>query len=153
MKLKRRIGIGLAVAAATYCVLAYIFMWWPVVTYHDYRTGGSPCINNLTQIDAAIHQWALENNKHDGDAVTFAEIKPYLKLDASGEIPSCPSGGKYSVSIVGQAAICSLGTTTHITNKLIRVRVGYFHWTWSDWSCWNFGSYHRAVTTVITNKP
>jgi hypothetical protein len=26
MKLKRRMGIGLAVAAATYCVLAYIFV-------------------------------------------------------------------------------------------------------------------------------
>src|SRR5580692_5144204 len=46
----------------------------------------NPCLNNLRQIDAAKNQWALENGKHDGDAVTENDIKPFIKLDASGNL-------------------------------------------------------------------
>jgi len=50
------------------------------------------CINNLRQIDAAIQQWALENNQGVGAAVTAANITPYLGRGASGSIASvfCP---------------------------------------------------------------
>jgi prepilin-type N-terminal cleavage/methylation domain-containing protein len=46
------------------------------------------CINNMRQIDSAIQQWALENNKKNGDSVTMDNIKDYLK---NGE-PHCPAG-------------------------------------------------------------
>jgi hypothetical protein len=59
------------------------------------------CINNLRQIDAAINEWALETGKSLGAIPTMADIKPYIKLTADGEIPSCPSGGTYSLHPVG----------------------------------------------------
>ncbi len=66
------------------------------------------CINNLRQIDAAKNQYALENRKTTGDAVTEADIKPYIKLDADGNLPKCPSGGKYTIGKVGETPTCSI---------------------------------------------
>jgi outer membrane lipoprotein-sorting protein len=66
------------------------------------------CINNLRQIDGAKNQWALEKGKKNGDAVTEADIKPYIKLDASGNLPKCPAGGKYTIGKVGELPTCSI---------------------------------------------
>jgi outer membrane lipoprotein-sorting protein len=65
------------------------------------------CINNLRQIDAAKNQWALENNKKAGTIVTEDDIKPYIKLDADGNLPKCPSGGTYTIGKVGEKPTCS----------------------------------------------
>jgi hypothetical protein len=69
------------------------------------------CINNLRQIDAAKNEWALENNKTNGTPVTVADIKPFIKLDAGGNLPKCPAGGTYTIGVVGEPPTCSLGTT------------------------------------------
>jgi hypothetical protein len=69
------------------------------------------CINNLRQIDGAKNEWALENNKTNGTPVTVADIKPYIKPDASGNLPKCPAGGTYTIGVVGEPPTCSLGTT------------------------------------------
>lgn len=123
MKLKRRIGIGLAVAAVTYCVLAYIFMWPPVVTNYylwHHRSHANECVNNLIQINAAKNEWAIENGKHAGDKVTFQDITPFLK---NNKIPSCHLNGKYNITTVGEPSICSIGTNnTHG----MRIRYGHF---------------------------
>ena len=66
------------------------------------------CINNLRQIDAAKEQWALENGKKAGDVVTEADIKPYIKLDANGNLPKCPAGGTYTIGNVGEKPTCSI---------------------------------------------
>ncbi|HZL12701.1 MAG TPA: hypothetical protein VFC85_01025 [Verrucomicrobiae bacterium] len=66
------------------------------------------CINNLRQIDAAKNQWALENNKTAGAIPTAQDIAPYLKLDANGNIPGCPSGGVYTLGAVGVLPTCSI---------------------------------------------
>ena len=66
------------------------------------------CINNLRQIDAAKQEWALEKGKANGTPVTEDDIKPYLKLDASGNIPKCPAGGKYTIGKVGELPTCSI---------------------------------------------
>ena len=66
------------------------------------------CINNLRQIDAAKQQWALEKGKKVGDPVTEADIKPYIKLDANGNLPKCPAGGKYTIGKVGETPTCSI---------------------------------------------
>lgn len=66
------------------------------------------CINNLRQIDAAKNQWALEQRKKNGDMVTEADITPYIKLDASGNLPKCPAGGKYAIGRVGTTPTCSI---------------------------------------------
>jgi outer membrane lipoprotein-sorting protein len=66
------------------------------------------CINNLRQIDAAINEWALEKGKANGTVVTEADIKPYIKLDASGNFPKCPAGGTYTLGKVGGHPTCSI---------------------------------------------
>jgi hypothetical protein len=72
------------------------------------RAQQNACINNLRQIDAAENQWALENHKKTGDPVTEADIKPYIKLDANGNLPKCPAGGKYTLGKLGETPTCSI---------------------------------------------
>jgi hypothetical protein len=81
------------------------------------------CINNMRRIDAAKIEWALEHNAKTNDIVTVSDIKPYLehdldphgkpylKLDAKGNLPKCPSGGTYTIGKVGEPPTCSFGTT------------------------------------------
>jgi len=78
------------------------------------------CINNLRQIDAAKNEWALEHNAKSNDIVTIKDIRPYIerernnpyiKLDAKGNLPKCPSGGTYTIGKVGEPPTCSVGTT------------------------------------------
>ena len=64
------------------------------------------CINNLRQIDAAKNEFALEKGKANGYVVTEDDIKPYIKLDADGNLPKCPSGGKYTIGKVGENPTC-----------------------------------------------
>jgi len=70
------------------------------------------CINNLRQIDAAVQQWALENGKTSGDAVTLANVQPYIKLNSAGSIPSCPANGTYAVDFVTNSPTCTQSTLT-----------------------------------------
>jgi chromosome segregation ATPase len=62
------------------------------------------CINNLRQIDGAIHQWALENNKPAGARVTIADINPYLRTKPI----TCPASGVYTLTTVGIPPTCSI---------------------------------------------
>jgi prepilin-type N-terminal cleavage/methylation domain-containing protein len=66
------------------------------------------CINNLRQIDGAIQQWALENQKQGSDTVTTANITPYLK---SNLMPTEPAGGSYTIVDVQTTPACSLAAT------------------------------------------
>jgi outer membrane lipoprotein-sorting protein len=66
------------------------------------------CINNLRQIDGAKNEFALEKGKAIGTPVTEADIKPYIKLDANGNLPKCPAGGKYTIGKVGELPTCSI---------------------------------------------
>ena len=65
------------------------------------------CINNLRQIDGAKEQWALENKKSAGSAITQSEVDGYIK----GGTPKCPGGGTYDYKAVDTAPECSLKTT------------------------------------------
>ena len=73
------------------------------------------CINNLRQIDSAVNQFALENHKKTGDAAPSltSDLTPYIKLNASGSIPTCPAGGNYTVNTIGgiPQETCDLGNT------------------------------------------
>ena len=66
------------------------------------------CINNLRQIDGAVQQWALENNKSASATVTSANCQPYLGRGSSGQWPTCPAGGSYTVSTVNAKPTCSI---------------------------------------------
>lgn len=66
------------------------------------------CVANLKQIDASIEQWAMDNKKAGGDAVTIPDLtggaEPYLT-----STPACPSGGTYAVTTVNGNPTCSIG--------------------------------------------
>ena len=66
------------------------------------------CINNLRQMDGAKDQWAIENNKVDGDAVGTADISPYIK----GGMPACPAAGSYAVTFVSADPTCTIAGHT-----------------------------------------
>lgn len=61
------------------------------------------CIANMTKMQEAKEQWAMENKKSSGDAVTSSDLVPgYLK-----SFMSCPSGGTYTIGSVGTNVSCS----------------------------------------------
>ena len=68
------------------------------------------CINNLRQIEAAKHQWALENKKLDTDEPTTTEAGNYVKNNI---YPSCPASGVYTIGTVGTDVTCNLTTIGH----------------------------------------
>src|SRR4030088_70441 len=53
------------------------------------------CINNLRQLDGAVQKYALEKNLQSSSTYTLSVLKPYIKLDSTSSIPSCPAGGTY----------------------------------------------------------
>jgi len=51
----------------------------------------------------------LEHNLTNGDRINFPnDLTPYIKLNKEGKIPSCPSGGTYTLKKVGDNPTCSL---------------------------------------------
>src|SRR6266516_4408776 len=63
------------------------------------------CMNNLRIIEGAKDQWALENKKGVGDAMSAQDILPYLKNNA---LPACPQGGVYTLNALGAVPTCSM---------------------------------------------
>ena len=64
------------------------------------------CIQNLNQIESAKQQWALERGMTDGDIVVMSDIcgpALYIKQE-----PLCPSGGVYSIDVIGIVATCTM---------------------------------------------
>jgi prepilin-type N-terminal cleavage/methylation domain-containing protein len=51
------------------------------------------CLSNLRQIDAAVQEWALENNQPPGSPVTVANITPYLARATAASVNAvhCPA--------------------------------------------------------------
>ena len=74
------------------------------------------CINNLSQIDGAKQQWALDKKKQPTDTPTAQELDAYLHQ--SFTTLKCPAGGVYTINAVGEKPACSIphheltGTTT-----------------------------------------
>jgi prepilin-type N-terminal cleavage/methylation domain-containing protein len=70
------------------------------------------CINNLRQIDAAANQFALEQHKTTGGAISYPnDLTPYIKLNVVSSIPGCPAGGTYTEAVIGTSPTCSLANT------------------------------------------
>lgn len=63
------------------------------------------CKWSLGSIDEAKKQWALENDKKEGDEVHESDIRSYFK---GGVLPSCEAGGKYTIGVVGKPPKCNL---------------------------------------------
>jgi prepilin-type N-terminal cleavage/methylation domain-containing protein len=59
----------------------------------------SACINNLREMDGAVQVWAIENKRSATDSYTLDVVRPYLKLNATNEIPPCPANGTYAPGV------------------------------------------------------
>lgn len=73
----------------------------------------NPCIANLKQIDGAVQQWALENNKTATDTYSLSDttLLQYLK---NSRLPVCREGGRYLPgSTVSATPRCTLGGDGH----------------------------------------
>src|SRR4051812_32951286 len=66
------------------------------------------CINNLRQLDSAMQQYATERGLDTASAYTLSVLRPYLRLDSTGNIPGCPASGSYSVGLtITNSPTCS----------------------------------------------
>ncbi len=85
----------------------------PSITQAREKARTNVCIANLEQIEGAIQRWSLDMNKDEGEAVTYSDIRHYLKRPAI-----CPSGGtsfedSYSITTVDAAPTCQRKPVLH----------------------------------------
>jgi prepilin-type N-terminal cleavage/methylation domain-containing protein len=71
------------------------------------------CINNLSKIDAAIQEWAMETRKDTAAPVAYSDISGYMKNSVT-----CPSGGtsfgnSYSITTVAEKPVCLKISSSH----------------------------------------
>ena len=66
------------------------------------------CINNLRLIDGAKEQWANDKGKSTNASPTWEDIRPYMGLGPSGNLPTCPSKGSYTLGRVDQLPTCTI---------------------------------------------
>ena len=71
------------------------------------------CINNLRQIDGAVQQWALDTKADENAAVTYDQIKGYMR-----NAVVCPAGGKtfsdsYQLGTINDRPTCLRQPATH----------------------------------------
>ena len=72
------------------------------------------CINNLRQIDGAIEQWALEQKKKQGDAVTTTGTPSILNYLKGAALPVCPADSSaYTIATVGVNPSCANAALGH----------------------------------------
>ena len=93
---------------------------WDDIGYHRIRCGSpmKSCQMNLTKIDGAKDQWALENDikipiKPDQEDLAQSDGKGYLKT-----FPKCPSGKKYIINPVGTDPVCASGLPGHSLSEI-----------------------------------
>lgn len=87
---------------------------------------GRACQENLSKIDGAKEQYALEFRLSQGGVVDMTNlVSPGAATSGQGYLkqsPNCPSGGTYTVNNVGTDPTCSIGTTNapfepHVVNS------------------------------------
>jgi prepilin-type N-terminal cleavage/methylation domain-containing protein len=71
------------------------------------------CISNLQQIEGAIQRWSLDMRKDEGQAVTYSDIRDYLRRSVV-----CPAGGttfedSYTITTVDETPECQKKPGTH----------------------------------------
>ena len=69
------------------------------------QTLASACINNLRQLDGAVQQWALENNKTAEVIPRKEDLLPYLP---GQKFPACPGQGAYTLNALKTTPTCSI---------------------------------------------
>ncbi len=78
------------------------------------KANTTACINNLQQIEGAIERWSLETHRDEEQAVTYSDIRSYLRRSVV-----CPSGGttfedSYTITSVDSAPACQRKPASHL---------------------------------------
>jgi prepilin-type N-terminal cleavage/methylation domain-containing protein len=72
------------------------------------------CIANLTTIQSAKQEWALDTNESGTETPTWADISPYIRSTSNVE-PLCPTSQQpYDLGSVDEPAQCPTYPLTHI---------------------------------------
>ena len=80
------------------------------------------CINNLSLIDSACQQWALEQHQGSAAVPKGTDLQPYLGHGSAGELPTCPADttspatftSSYTVVNISTKPTCLAVPTTHV---------------------------------------
>lgn len=85
---------------------------------------GQACQENLSKIDGAKEQYAIEFRLSNGSAVTFPTdlTNPDGAPDGQGYLksaPSCPASGTYTCGSIGTAPTCDIGTNGAFTDHIL----------------------------------
>jgi prepilin-type N-terminal cleavage/methylation domain-containing protein len=72
--------------------------------------------DDLRVLDSAMDQWAIERNKKTDDAVTFADIKGYIKEGSPLYTGKDILGGSYVISKVGTLPAMAAATATSLSS-------------------------------------
>ncbi len=89
------IGVILAIAAPTWMQQRLMSRW-------------RVCQENLSKIDGAKEQWAMENNEPASATPDWTDL---VQADGSGYLktqPVCPGGGEYRINAIGVEASCNI---------------------------------------------
>ena len=86
---KSRTAVVLSIGLILIVIAA---MGMPAILSSRVQHCGNSCTANLKQINGAIHQWALVQEKLSTDMPDRAGVMTWLK---GGEMPRCPKGGSY----------------------------------------------------------
>ena len=71
------------------------------------------CINNLRQFETALQEFAIDQKLPSNSSYLMSDLKPYLRLNSSGQLPVCPAGGIYTEgAAITNSPTCSLSTAT-----------------------------------------
>lgn len=62
------------------------------------------CIKNLSHIETAKEEHAMNEKKSDGDSVSLNDLVPQYIRNA----PECPADGKYDLKPIGENPTCTI---------------------------------------------
>jgi len=93
------ISVGASVIALLGCAL--------VLFLRDRsRSALEDCVRNLSFLEGAKEQWALEHKATTNASVTWEQLYDYVKYP--GWPPPCPRGGVYTLGRIGELPSCSI---------------------------------------------
>ena len=75
----------------------------------------SKCVVNLQYIDECKKNW--EDDTKTNVIPTWDDLRPFFPPMWSNHIPTCPSGGTYTIGRAGEPPKCSIGGPGHSVDK------------------------------------
>jgi hypothetical protein len=109
-KPRQRIGLTLSITVIVFVIAAFAV---PNLVRSRMVVSQNACVNNLHWIQEAKKHWAEVNHKGMRDVPTATDIFNETNGLRATQMPSCPSGGSYTIGAVGEEAKCSIGPPQH----------------------------------------